>query len=333
MRIDFRITANGDDITPRIADRLIDLTITDEAGMKSDAAELVIDDRDYRVDLPETGAELEIALGFRETGLISMGLYTVDEVTGDGPPDKMVIKAKAADMRSGIKAPRTREWEAVTIDDIVRRIGGEHGFEPAVAGALKGVFYPFIAQTSESDLNLLTRLARKLDATVKPAGGRLVFVEAGAGKTTDGKDMPAIALHRRDLADWSWKVTGRGRYGRVVAEWTDLGAAEVKKITEGDKDPTLKLRHRHASEQEARRAAKGALRRSKRASGTLSGSLGGFRGEMTAEGRIEVSGLKPDLSGLWTLTRVTHRLGSSLTTSFEAERDNESEDKKESGYD
>ena len=47
-----------------------------------------------------------------------------------------------------------------------------------------------------------------------------------------------------------------------------------------------------------------------------------------AEAKVDLRDIKPELTGHWLLTRglltrVMHRLDDSLTTSFEAERDNE----------
>lgn len=326
MRVDFRIIADGEDVTALIRDRLLSLTVTDEAGENSDTAQIVIDDRDYRVELPETGATLEIAMGHRETGLVDMGTFVVDEVTGQGPVDEMTIKAKAADMRGGIRARKTRNWDDVTLQDVVSTIAGEHGLTPAVAPALRSVFYPYLAQTAESDLHFLSRLAVDLDATAKPASGRLLVVERGAGRDAEGGEIPVVSLGRSDLNEWSWKVTGRGRYGTVEAEWTEMASAEVHTVSAGSEDPVLRLRHRYPNEEEARRAAEAALKRSKRASGKIGGSLGGFYGALLAEGPIELSGVKPELMGRWGLTRVSHTLDrNGLITSFDAERDNEDE--------
>ncbi len=38
---------------------------------------------------------------------------------------------------------------------------------------------------------------------------------------------------------------------------------------------------------------------------------------------MNLLGIKPELNGEWLITRVQHRLDSTLTTSFDAERDNE----------
>ena len=39
-----------------------------------------------------------------------MGLYIVDEVSIESPPQTMTIRSHAADMRQVLKAPRTKTW-------------------------------------------------------------------------------------------------------------------------------------------------------------------------------------------------------------------------------
>ncbi|WP_107495321.1 contractile injection system protein, VgrG/Pvc8 family [Thalassobius sp. I31.1] len=324
MQIDYQILEGGSDITARFKDRLTGLSITDEAGLKSDSAEISVDNRDQRVELPPVGAKLEIALGFKETGLTAMGHYIVDDLSGEIMPEVMTISAKAADMLGSIRAPKTRAWEAVTLGDIVNTIAADHNLKPAVSEDLQPAFFGYLAQTSESDLNLLTRLARDLNATVKPAAGHLVFVRRGAGKTVSGEDILPHVIHRSQISRGSWKLTGRGKYGKVTAEWSETGTASLHRVSAGEKSPELKLRHPYATEAEARRAAEAALRASQFASGSISLQLGGFFGDIAAESPVDLQGILPELTGIWIVTRVTHRLGETLTTSIDAKRGEES---------
>lgn len=322
MHVAYQIIADGTDVTGNFKDRLTSLTIIDEAGQKSDTAEIMVDDRDYLVALPETGAKLQIALGFKGA-LVEIGTYVVDDMSGEIAPDTMTISAKVADMLGGIRARKTRSWREVTIEDIVGKIAGEHGLKPQVSDSLKAHFYAYQAQTSESDLNFLTRLAKGLDAVSKPAGEYLVFTKRGEGKAADGSELPVFVVHRSQMKGGSWKVTGRGKYGRVTAEWGERGTATTHKVTAGDKEPELALRHRYPTEAEAQSAADAALERSRRASGKISIELGGFWGDLMAEAKVDLQGIKPELTGEWLITRVQHRLTDTLTTSFDAERDNE----------
>jgi phage protein D len=228
-------------------------------------------------------------------------------------------------MLGGIKARKTRSWRDVTVADIVGKIAGEHGLEPQISDSLKASFYAFQAQTSESDLNFLTRLAKDLDAVSKPAGNYLVFTKRGEGKAADGNALPVFTVNRNQMSRGSWKITGRGKYGRVIAQWGERGTATTHTVTAGDTDPNLTLRHRYASKAEAERAAQSALDRSRRGSGKINIEIAGFWGDLMAEARADLVGIKPELTGEWLITRVQHRLTDTLTTSFDAERDNDEE--------
>ncbi|UWR78171.1 hypothetical protein K4L04_10290 [Phaeobacter inhibens] len=226
-------------------------------------------------------------------------------------------------MLSGIRARKSRSWRNVSLADIVTKIAGEHGLKPVISDSLKAHRYAYLAQTTESDLNFLTRLAKDLDAVAKPAGGALVVAKRGENKAADGSALPVFEVNLAQMSSCDWQLKGRGKYGCVIVEWTDLGSAEIRTCKAGDKDPKLKLRHRYPNEAEAQRAADAALSRAARASGSVNVQLGGFWGDLMAEAKVNLTGIKPELEGEWLITSVTHRLGATLTTSFKAERDNE----------
>ena len=194
-------------------------------------------------------------MGFRESGLARLGTYVVDRRAGSEPPRRMIVKATPADMAGTIRAPKTRAWKAMTLDAIVASIAGEAGLKPVVSDRIKSTFYPLVAQTSESDLHLLSRLARVLDATAKPADGRLLVLQRGKGLTVTGEEIEPLRLLRRDWASIEWALGERGKYGAVAAEWTDIATGQLRLFTAGSEAPRLKMRHPFSSEDEARRAA------------------------------------------------------------------------------
>lgn len=145
------------------------------------------------------------------TGAFSVSIWALSE--------SLLARGFSDDLVDG---HRQDKQDPLTIRQIsVSNIAGEHGLTPAVAPALCDRLYAYAAQTAESDLNFLSRLAAGLDATAKPASGRLVVVERGTERDADGEEIPMVRLGRIDLADWSWKVTGRGRYGagRMGRAW------------------------------------------------------------------------------------------------------------------
>ena len=320
MTPDFKIIAAGVNITTQIRDRLLSLTVTDEAGIKADMVEIVLDDRDGLIELPAPGAPLLVFLGYRETGLIPMGLFTSDEVTVSSPPATLTIRAKSADLGGSIKDQKTRSWDKITIGDIVATIAGEHGLTPKVAERFQPVMVEHIDQTDESDISFLDRLGREHDALVSVKGGALLFMGKGEGRTASGLPIPPRPVAERDTASWTLTLTTREAYKSVIAIWQDTQGAKRQEVTAGEGSPTLRLRHVHATEDEAKAAATAKLGEIERGSDSFEAT---FPGDplIAAEARILAVGFRAGVNGLWSIKTATHDLGSGgFTTSISAER-------------
>jgi len=119
-----------------------------------------------------------------------------------------------------IRARKSRSWRDVSVQDIVQKIASEHGLKPVISESLKAQKFAYLAQTTESDLNFLTRIAKDLDAVAKPAGGALVVAKRGENKAADGSDLPVFDVHKSQIAEGSWQINGRGKYRCVIVEWT-----------------------------------------------------------------------------------------------------------------
>jgi phage protein D len=77
---------------------------------------------------------------------------------------------------------------------MVTRIAAEHGLLPKVSEALGAVSVIHLDQNEESDLHLLTRLARESGAVAKPVAGYLLFVSRGEAKSASGRELPTIKV-------------------------------------------------------------------------------------------------------------------------------------------
>lgn len=320
MTPDFKVVAAGVNITPQIKDRLLRLTVTDEAGTKADTVEIELDDRDGLIELPTPGAPMMVFLGYRETGLIPMGLFTSDEVTVSAPAATLTIRAKAADLGGGIKDQKTRSWDKMTIGDIVATIAGEHGLTAKVADRFSAILIEHIDQTDESDISFLDRLGRDNDALVSVKGGALVFMGKGQGRTVSGLPIPPRPILSRDTTSWTLTLTTREAYKSVTAAWQDAKSAKRQEVTAGEGAPVLKLRHVHATEEEAITAATGKLAEVERGADTFDATLPGDP-LIAAEARVLAVGFRAGVSGLWSIKTATHELsGSGFTTSISAER-------------
>lgn len=325
MRPAFLILADSVNITTLVADRLVDLVITDKAGVKSDRLQLVLDDRDQRLELPKTGAKLEVSIGYAGGALARMGSYIVDKVEVSGRPRLLSIDATAADMTGKIKAPKERSFHGITLLDLAKTIAADNGLEPAVAPQLAGIMLGHVDQT-ESDMQLLTRICADHDAVCKVADGRLVIAGHAKGETTGGsggqpKKLPLVPLAESGCASWRAEIEDRAKFKAVVAYWQDKGKAERTEVRVGDGEPVMTLKQTYADADAAKAAATSKFKALGRSAGTI--SISGAVGDtaLAAERELVLSGFRSGIDGGgWIITGVTHRLAKTYTCNIEAER-------------
>ena len=309
----FKILANSRDITDKIQTRLLGLTVADNAGLDSDTVDISLDDADHALALTDPGAELEIHLGYQESGIEKMGLYTVDEIELSGPPSTINISAKAANMRQSFKAPKTRTWQKpgkaparIPLVDILETIASEHQLTPKLGTDLQGVTYEVVNQTDESDLNLVTRLAKDLGAVAKPAGGNLLFVKQGMAKNASGATIPPITLSPGDITHWTVTIAERGSFHSVQAKYVDRNKAETITVTVGEGDPAFIVRASYKDEEEATIAAEAKLDAFTRGKAKVELTLPGNPAVM-AEAELTLKGFRDGVNGSWIVETVEHR--------------------------
>lgn len=321
MRPVFKIVIDGRrDITELVRDRLLSLSVSDEAGRQSDSAEIVLDDRGSAIALPPRGAKMTVSLGYEGRDATVAGTYTVDEFELSGPPAALAIRAKGADMRASLKAQKTRSWDEVTLGDLAGRIAADHGLEARVGSALRSVRIPHLDQTEESDLHLLTRLAQDHDAVAKQAGKYLLFVPRGEAYSATGKPMPAVEVHPEDTRRWRVTLADREAYGSVAAHWHDPETGERKTEIAGSGDPRQTLRRTYASASEAAEAARSKLAQLARGTARLSVDLSPGNPVVAAEAELRLEGFRDGVDGSWTCRRVSHKLArSGYSTAVEGE--------------
>lgn len=314
----FRILAEKKDITALIADRLKRLTVTDKAGFSSDTASIVLDDRDNKLEMPRKGAELDIYMGTDESGLSFMGLFTVDNVTISGPPDTISITAKAAEMRGGLKEKRVLSYENITIEDLVAIIAARHRLTPKVDPFLGRLWRSHIAQNNESDLNLLTRLAKDYGAVAKAANGCLIFVSKGQAKSVTGKKLSPVEIKKEDLSSWNFSFPDRDQYKSVVAMWRDADAAKDMEVKVGEGEPVFRLPKHFPNEAEAKEAAKARFDKmsQEKAAGSL--ALASGNALVLAETPITLPDMRPEIATpTWAVDSTTHLIAGTYTTKVE----------------
>lgn len=279
-RPEFSVTAEGKDISKALCQCLQELTLTDNGGATGKADELQITLLSETLPLPSKGARLQLGLGFNGN-LVDKGWFVVSGVSSSGPPRKVVIYATAAPMnaqkQSGdVQNQKTRSWDNLTLGDIVKTVATDNGLIPKVADKLAAIAVPHLDQVSESDANLLTRLARSHNAVSKPSGGYWLFLEQGAALTASGKTLADVTIVPREVSNWTYSEGQRGsttgkpssggkeKKGKIGVKYYDEDTGQTKVVQTEHDGPDLENPYTQSHKAQADQQAKAKKTQAKR---------------------------------------------------------------------
>jgi phage protein D len=230
----YRIIKGGDDITGHFNDRTTKIHCELKSGNgESDRFEVQLDDRDFRLKLPQTGAKLNIELGYKELGLSTMGSYQINEIYLTGTPKSMRLVGLAAGMKGLMKSPAIKEFDNKTIGDIVKEMAKKGKAEAVIDPELGAKKLPFLNQFN-SNFHLLHELERRFGAVAKFANDKLIFKKRDDGEAVGGDALPMLVLLPHHFGEWSVKITDRPDYTSVKAAWWDKD--QHKRVFEEEKN-------------------------------------------------------------------------------------------------
>lgn len=225
------------DITQIVTDRLISLSISDNRGFEADMLELELSDHDGLLELPPRNATIQVAMGWLGSFLVDKGKYLVDEVQFSGAPDKVNIRARSADLKGSLSEKKERSFDKIKLTALVEQLAKENQLQANVSESYSHITLPHIDQTSESDINLLTRLAEQYDAIATVKNGTLLFMPTGKGKTASGAAIPPFEITRQIGDSYNFSIAESDNYKAVRAYWhnTDTGKRGEVIIDENSK--------------------------------------------------------------------------------------------------
>lgn len=221
----FKIELDQKDITLTFADRLESMTITENRGTEADQIDIVLLDHDGKLDIPNRGVKLSVAIGFKGEPLISKGTFTVDDVQHSGTPDKLTIHARSADLRAGISTQKERSWHDIPLGRIIKIIALESQLKHTIPDDLASQQIQHIDQTNESDINLLSRLAKMFDAIFTIKNDTLIFMRKGLAISASGKPLPVQKITRASGDLHQFSIVERDACTGVKALYHDLHQA------------------------------------------------------------------------------------------------------------
>lgn len=328
LRPVWRVTVKGQDVSGRMAPRLVRLSITDSRENEADEVELVISDHDGAVALPETGDPLTVAIGWMGTaagsqqravmqdeagdfplGLVDKGTYTIQAVEYSGAPDQITIRARAADLLDGLRMLRDRSWHATTVGDIVRTIAARNKLKTKMDAQISARKVKHADQAQESDASFLRRLGKQFDCIATVKAGCILFSQKRAARTPSGTALPPVHIVRSDGDSHRYSRSDREAYSGVKAFYNHTKAGTRKSVVAGISGRSKTLRATFASEADALAAARAEWMRVQRGIYSFDITLGYGRADLMPQRPAVVTGYKPQIDGTpWLITAVRHTL-------------------------
>ncbi|AYA03988.1 hypothetical protein BEN74_15055 [Acinetobacter sp. WCHAc010034] len=302
------VTANSKPLNALIYSRILSVTVTDNRANEADELSIVLDDHDGALELPKRGVRLNCRMGYLGDSLHDKGDFIVDETEWSGTPDQITVKASSANFKSNIKEAKSKSYHRKKFGEIAAEIAKNHSLTLVMTSNLKNIDLSHVDQTNESDLNLLTRLAKQNGAEMAVKKDRLLIFAAGSAKTASGKDLPTITLIRNSGDQFRYSEQDReSDHTGVSASYQDTGKAKREKAVSGEKGKVKHLKGTFANKEEAERASAAKMAEIKRQMAKFSINLAYGLSEISTESPIKLQGFKAEVDKLkWIVEKATH---------------------------
>lgn len=237
-----KLTINGKPFNTDALSRIISISLTDKSGFEADELTVSLSDHDGKLALPPKSAEITIALGYIETGIVDKGSYKITEVSWSGAPDTLHITAQSADTSDRFSEAKEKSWHKTSLKEIIESIAAANGYTPIIGKAYQDEKIDHIDQSNESDAAFLSRLAERYDAIATVKHGRLLFVSSGEATTAGGQPLPTIRITRNSGDQYAFRYSNTESYNAVRAYYIDkqTGKKHEVVITEDNYDPVKK---------------------------------------------------------------------------------------------
>jgi phage protein D len=321
------VTIDGQPMSTALVERLVSVTVTDNAGDKSDTIDLEFE-WGPTLAIPRRKAIITATFAMAGAGLADFGRFEADEPELTCIPYKLNVQGKSADMRASLKEQRERHWDGADFGTVARQVLSEGGLgveiDPSIA-SFKGREGYFL-QEGESNLHFVRRVAKRIGGELAIKNGKAIIYDAGSGKRPDGQGMSVLMITPPMVQPDSTKVkfVSRDPHKKVRAGYHDSEEATRKyeEVESGHPyaETDFTLRHNYANKDEAKKAAGAKAKELSRSADSFSTTI---EGNAAARGGAEVTlvGFHPEADGTpFVIETATHKFdkGSGWTVDISA---------------
>ncbi|MDD7568286.1 MAG: hypothetical protein PUJ68_00070 [[Actinobacillus] rossii] len=192
---DFSLFYEKTNITADIEPHLVQFTYTDHLEGQSD--ELTVEFEDIsgkwvRQWFPTQGDKLRAAIGYKDSLLVDIGEFEIDEVEYSYKPSIISLKALSTGISKANRTLKPKAYENTTLAQVVGIVAEK--LKLKVVGKIKAIPIKRITQYQERDVEFLARLAKEYHHSFKIVGSQLVFTD----KAELGQADAVLILEERD---------------------------------------------------------------------------------------------------------------------------------------
>jgi len=267
----YKIEYNNKNITKDVSDYVLTIEYSDYEHGQSDEITITFEDSESLWNgawIPTKGDALRLCIGYIGEQMLNCGVFEIDEIEYNAPPDTVIVKALATGIKKSFRQPNSVGYENKTLQQIASEVAKRHNL--TLVGDIENIQVERITQNQERDLSFLKRLAEQYGYIFKIADNNLVFykteklISADSAKILYKTDLSSINLREKTSHAYkSVSVTYKNpKTGKIVS-----ATAKNEKCVKGD---TLKLDCRCENKQQALIKAKAALQKGNY---TIEGSL------------------------------------------------------------
>lgn len=320
----YQVLYENRNITNDISKYMLSITYNDKQEGESDEIEIQLEDADLLWQnswYPEKGAKLKVNL----IG-INCGVFEIDEIELNGPPDTVSIRGMATGIKNTLRTKKSDAHENKTLRQIAEKVAQKNNL--TISGTIPNITINRVTQNRETDLAFLKRISQE--------HGLLFSVRESIITFTSIYDIQnrnvSLTVDKTDLATYSIKdKSAEGKKATKVVHTNPKKNEKVETNLEYEKylkdnnltssgivnQDTEVVHKRAENKQQAESKAKAAMNTS---------ASNQFEGRLSMEGNVlmlsgnnfQLTGLGV-LSGKYNIKSSSHRLDRSGGYTVEVE--------------
>lgn len=215
----FKLEANGKDVTEVIRANLITLSFDDKEGSKSDEISFNVSGIYAK---PVFGDSLKLWLGYGDD-LYLCGSFSVQTASRDYKNYTTEVRATAVNFASPQKIKKRRSWENTAVFEIARKIAAENKLAVKTSGQDQNI--ASVLQNDAGDLDFLYGLCFDYGFIMAVKNNTIVIAskdakgdETQTSNTPKNESLPAFILNLTELYLLEITEANRNSYGAVIVE-------------------------------------------------------------------------------------------------------------------